>query len=83
MNKTEIQEVDGVLPEFFFNKNNVRIKKCCASCELHEPYDENGPHRWCTEQKKIMDKSDCCGLWVISEKINKVKVRPIYSKNGN
>ena len=83
--KVETKAIDGVLAEFTVNKNGVPIKKCCASCKHHEPYDSEGPRRACKkhteivddkERAKIVDKSDCCGDWFISEQIDIIKLRP-------
>ncbi len=64
-----------VVPEFVKNKNGVTIKKCCASCALHGMYDYEGPRRKCNLNDKIVDKSDCCGKWLISDFINNIKTR--------
>ena len=64
-----------VIPEFTTNKNGVRIKKCCASCALHETYDHEGPRRKCNLKGKVVDKSDCCGEWAISDFINNIKTK--------
>jgi len=61
-----------VAPEFVKNSKGVSIKKCCASCALRAPYDNEGPRRKCKLNGKIMDKSDCCSKWVISEFINNI-----------
>jgi hypothetical protein len=63
----------GVIPEFTFNRNGVRIKKCCASCATHEPYDSNGPQRLCTLGKKVVLKDDLCGCWRISTAIDRIR----------
>ena len=76
MSKTETKVVKGVICEFTKNKHDVTIKMCCASCKYHEPYDSEGPRRMCTIRKKIVDKSDCCGDWKISEQIDDIKLRP-------
>ena len=76
MDKIEVKEIDGVLTEFVRNKNHVKIKKCCASCQTHEHYDSDGPRRKCTKHDKIVDKKDCCDNWTISDAINGVKLRP-------
>ena len=61
--------------EFTRNKNHVRIKKCCASCQFHEPYDSNGPHRLCTYgRKKVVLKDELCDHWEISEQIDGIKL---------
>ena len=67
--------IDEVVYEFTKNKYGVSIKKCCASCKTHEPLDPDGPHRICTKHDKVVDKSDCCGDWNISEAINRIKLR--------
>lgn len=68
----------GIIPEFVKNRYGVTIKKCCASCQTHAPYDsEGGPRRLCTygnEEKKIVDKSDLCCCWTLSEMMAKVKL---------
>jgi hypothetical protein len=73
--KTETQVIDGVIDEFTLNKYGVKIKKCCASCKYHEPHDHDGPHRYCKPKDKIVLKNDCCGDWIISEAIDKIKLR--------
>lgn len=69
--------------EFTTNSNGVKIKKCCASCAYHEPYDSDGPKRLCKkhtmkedgkEKQKVVDKSDLCGDWSISDMINGIKL---------
>ncbi len=73
----------GVLEEFTVNSNGVKIKKCCASCEHHEPFNSDGPRRLCKkhtmiqdgkENPKVVDKSDCCGEWSISDMIDRIKL---------
>ena len=66
----------GIIPEFVKNKYGVTIKKCCASCQTHEPYDSEGPRRLCTfgNQNKIVDKSDLCSCWRMSDMMAKVKL---------
>ena len=76
MEKTEVKEIEGVLVEFTRNKNYVKIKKCCASCQTHSHYDDNGPRRKCTKHDKIVNKNDCCDDWSISDAINEIKLRP-------
>ena len=76
MEKIEVKEIDGVLTEFTRNKNNVKIKKCCASCKTHEHFDSDGPRRKCTLFDKVVDKSNFCEAWCISEAINEIKLRP-------
>ena len=63
-----------VIPEFTKNKNGVNIKKCCASCALHDMYDNEGPRRKCKLNEKVVDKSDCCSKWVISDFISNIKL---------
>ena len=72
-NKNEQLE-NGIIYEFVTNKNGVSIKKCCASCERHELHDASGPKRNCTLKGKIVDKSDCCMNWIISEQTNKIRL---------
>lgn len=67
--------IEGVVTEFTTNENGVTIKKCCASCATHEPYDSEGPRRKCTKHDKIVDKSDCCGDWSMSDAINGIKIK--------
>lgn len=75
--------VGGVLEEYTTNSNGVKIKKCCASCAHHELYISDGPKRLCKkhtiiedgkEKPKVVDKSDLCGDWIISEMINIIKL---------
>lgn len=75
MSKKGKKAVNGVVYEFTNNKNGVMIKKCCASCKHHEPYDSEGPRRMCTLSQKIVDKSECCGDWCISKEIDDIKLR--------
>ena len=75
MSKIEKNADNGIITEFVDNKNGVNIKKCCASCIYKEPYDAQGPRRLCTKRDKLVDKSDCCGDWLISEAIDKIKLR--------
>ena len=74
--KREEREINGVMVNFTENKHGVMIKKCCASCKNHEPHQSDGPKRKCTKYEKIVDKSDCCSGWVISDQINNVKLKP-------
>lgn len=67
--------IDGVVYEFTPNKHGVSIKKCCASCQTHEPLDSDGPRRLCTKHDKPVDKSDCCDDWSMSDAINRIKLR--------
>ena len=75
--------VNGVFVEFTLNSNGVKIKKCCASCAHHELYDSDGPKRLCKkhtmieagkEKQKVVDKSDLCDDWSISNMINGIKL---------
>jgi hypothetical protein len=68
----------AMVEEFTTNQNNVIIKKCCASCKWKIPHDTEGPRRKCTfkNPNKIVDKSDLCGNWEISEMIDIIKLRP-------
>ena len=83
MRKQEAIAVNGVFVEFTLNSNGVKIKKCCASCAHHELYDSDGPKRLCkkhtmidddNEKPKVVDKSDLCGDWSISDQINRIKL---------
>ena len=83
MRKQETIAVNGVFVEFTLNSNGVKIKKCCASCAHHELYDSDGPKRLCkkhtmidddNEKPKVVDKSDLCGDWSISDQINRIKL---------
>lgn len=73
----EKEKDTGIIPEFTINSNGVRIKKCCASCETHAPYDSEGPKRLCTltKRKKIVRKDDLCNSWTLSNAINKIKIK--------
>lgn len=73
----------GVIEEFTVNSNGVKIKKCCASCKHHGPHSSDGPQRLCMkhtmlvdgkEKPKVVDKSDLCGDWSISDMINVIKL---------
>ena len=83
MSKQKTKAAGGVLEEFATNSNGVKIKKCCASCAHHDPYNSDGPKRLCkkhttteggNEKPKVMDKSDLCNDWGISEFIDKIKL---------
>ncbi len=83
MSKQETKAVGGVIEEFTLNSNGVKIKKCCASCAHREPHSSDGPQRLCTkhtmqvdgkEKPKVVDKSDLCGDWSISDMINGIKL---------
>ena len=83
MSKQDTIAVNGVFVEFTTNSNGVKIKKCCASCAHHNPYDNDGPKRLCkkhttteggNEKPKVMDKSDLRNDWGISEFIDKIKL---------
>lgn len=71
-----MKENTGIIPEFEKNKNGVTVKKCCASCQTHAPYDSDGPRRMCTYNKrhKIVKKWDLCSNWTMSEMMSKVKL---------
>ncbi len=73
----EKEKDTGIIPEFTVNSNGVRIKKCCASCETHAPYDSQGPKRLCiqTKRNKIVRKDDLCKNWTLSKAINKIKIK--------
>ena len=71
--KKKENETKPIFDEFTLNQNGVKIKKCCASCASHEPYDANGPRRLCTLSKKIVQKDDLCGCWHISIEIDRIK----------
>lgn len=72
----------GVIPEFTVNSNGVTIKKCCASCAHKTLHDTEGPKRKCTygDCGKIVDKSDLCKNWLISDAIDKIILRGIENK---
>lgn len=83
MSKQDTIAVNGVFVEFTTNSNGVKIKKCCASCAHHNPYENDGPKRLCkkhttteggNEKPKVMDKSDLCNDWSISNFIDKIKL---------
>ena len=81
MSKQDTIAVNGVFVEFTTNSNGVKIKKCCASCAHHNPYDNDGPKRLCKKRTmteggkpKVMDKSDLCNDWSISDFIDKIKL---------
>jgi hypothetical protein len=83
MSKQKTMTVGGVLEEFTLNSNGVKIKKCCASCANHEPHSSDGPKRLCKkhttiedgkEKPKVVDKSDLCGDWSISDMIDGIKL---------
>lgn len=70
------EENTGIIAEFTYNKNGVRIKKCCASCATHEPYDQQGPRRICTYNRcnKVVQKDDLCKHWSINMDIDRIRV---------
>jgi hypothetical protein len=74
MTRKKEQAID-IVPEFTENKNGVRIKKCCSSCQHHQPLDQNGPHRLCTFNgaKKVVFKFEVCQHWEISDAINDIR----------
>lgn len=74
MNKAT-KVIEGVVTEFTKNVNGVSIKKCCASCATHDPYDSEGPRRKCKKHNKVVDKSDCCNDWCMSDAINRLKIK--------
>ena len=76
MEKSETKIIKGKITEFTKNKHGVSIKKCCASCKYHEQFDAEGPRRKCILSKKVVDKSDYCLDWHISEQIDDVKLHP-------
>lgn len=53
------------------NKNGVKIKKCCASCE-HKDFDKGG-NRLCMRGNGHVLKDEVCPLWHISEKMDGIK----------
>lgn len=74
-----MEEKIKIIPEFSTNKNGVRIKKCCASCLHHQPFDPEGPRRQCMlgegkKKKRIVYKFNLCRFWTISEMIDNIKV---------
>ena len=68
------EKKEAIVPEFTKNKNGVTIKKCCASCATHEPYDSEGPRRLCTISQKVVQKDDLCGCWRISNAIDGIQL---------
>ena len=91
MNKQETMAVGGVLEEHTLNSNGVNIKKCCASCAHHEPFSSDGPKRLCKkhtmiedgkEKPKLVDKSDLCRDWSISDMINGIKLNNKMTRHG-
>jgi len=83
MSKQKTKAAGGVVEEFTLNSNGVKIKMCCASCAHHDPYNSDGPKRQCKkhtmieggkEKPKVVDKSDLCNDWSISDMINGIKL---------
>lgn len=83
MSKQETMAVGGVIEEFTKNSNGVKIKKCCASCAHHQPHSSDDTKRLCMkhtmlvdgkEKPKVVDKSDLCDDWKISDMINGIKL---------
>ena len=66
----------GIIAEYTYNTNGVRIKKCCASCQTHTSYSETSAKRICTldDCKKIVRKDDLCRYWVLSDMMAKIKL---------
>ena len=64
----------GIIIEFVDNKNGVSIKKCCASCQIHDVLDDEGPRRMCLLKKKPVHKGDCCGAWKLSDYMNNIRL---------
>lgn len=75
--KNMVKQTEAPTPghEFCRNKFGVKIKKCCASCAEHEPYDADGPQRLCTfyVPHKIVKKGNVCKNWHISEMMYNIK----------
>lgn len=91
MSKKENVAAGGVLEEYTLNSNGVSIKKCCASCAHHELYSSDGPKRLCKkhtmiedgkEKPKLVDKSDLCRDWSISDMINGIKLNTKIKRHG-
>lgn len=60
------------MEEQTLNKNGVKIKKCCASCE-YKDYDKGG-NRLCMRGNGHVLKDKVCPLWHISEKSNNINI---------
>lgn len=70
-----MKKENAIIDEFTLNMNGVTIKKCCASCETHAPYDSNGPRRMCTfnNVNLVVQRDDCCRHWSISAEMNRIR----------
>lgn len=57
------------------NQNNIRVKKCCASC-IFKNTDENSytsnvnDKRWCKNKRMTVLKDECCDDWMISQEMD-------------
>lgn len=47
------------------NRHHIRVKKCCASCQLKDINEEG--NRICTCMELIVDKDFRCPLWQMSD----------------
>lgn len=47
------------------NRHHIKVKKCCASCQLKD-IDEEG-HRICTCMELIVEQDFRCPLWQMSQ----------------
>lgn len=60
--------------EFAKNKNGVRIKKCCASCQFMA-YGKGNEERICCMGEGSVPKNWCCEDWTISPVKNNIKMQ--------
>lgn len=58
---------------YTFNKNGVRIKKCCASCKSKE-IGKKEDERICMKGEGQVTKDYVCEDWSISETIDNIKM---------
>ena len=58
---------------FLLNPNNVRIKKCCASC-AHKEIGKSEDQRICMHGEGEVPKDYLCSDWELSENCKKLKM---------
>lgn len=53
------------------NVNNVRVKKCCASCEHCLIYQQGNKHadRYCKVKKMFVFNSETCEAWTVNKQM--------------
>lgn len=61
------------MAEYVYNPQNVRIKKCCASC-AHKALGKGDDQRICMKGEGEVPKNYLCADWEISENCTKIKL---------